>query len=306
VTRLPTRKIIAIVLMMAAACCAALAGFWILETPPLLTEVLSSEHFVKEGVLNLVLEVTEVEPSGPKGRWRLINNTATDITFLHDAYYNDVRIRPSLHDARTGENRLKPILLGITGSPPAWTTLRSGEELTRSLDFFLPSDFEVFEPSGLDVAYLYQAKISGVSRNAHGDEITHAATSNTIVFRHKAVPVAWSAYWTATTTYDITISRGWGQANDGSFSEITLSEWKQAVRECRLTPVKEQTVTNTLTGEVITFPTPHAARLGSDGLHFLFRDGVVRLGCPVEDISEARPVAEALGAEIYGELGETY
>ena len=107
-------------------------------------------------------------------------------------------------------------------------------------------------------------------------------------------------------SYEIVISRGYRCAEDGSFSEILIEEWNHVITEKNLVPIEFFDGINPVTKETIRISLPNSARIGEDGPLLVWKKGVIGINADEAEFDTCRPIADALGAKIYGEEGETY
>jgi len=107
-------------------------------------------------------------------------------------------------------------------------------------------------------------------------------------------------------SYTVAISRGYQWAEDGSFQPIPLSEWHAAIISHGLVPSEFQTAINPETKESIRINTPNAARIGRDGALLTWKKGIIEISACVDQHDLCRPIAQTLGARLYGEEGEEY
>lgn len=106
--------------------------------------------------------------------------------------------------------------------------------------------------------------------------------------------------------YEIVISRGYRWVEDGSFSEIKLEEWKEAIIAFGLEPLEFIEGINPMTKEKIRMNLPHSARIGTDGPLLRWNKGVIILDTDESGIEMCRNIAKSLDASIFGEEGENH
>jgi hypothetical protein len=106
--------------------------------------------------------------------------------------------------------------------------------------------------------------------------------------------------------YEIVISRGYRWAEDDSFSEIKLDEWKEVITAHELEPLEFIEGINPITKDKIRMNLPHSARIGTEGPLLRWNKGVIVLDADESGIEMCRNIAKSLNALIFGEEGETY